>query len=168
MQALAAASLELRQRDDETAMTMWSRNLDGAGRMSFIGALRGWLRPFVLVLVLALGARWIFLVLEPPGEAIRDDLAAAAADIGRLPWSAPPESVRRAIALRFPYRDVVVDPAGFPVYAKVTLLHLDKAACLDVAVAARRIEGSVVVALSAYAAPEDCRDDNAMTWRLMP
>ena len=149
-------------------MRSTATSFNGASRVSFREPLRLWLGWAVLVLALALGARWLFLELEPPGQAIRGDLMAAAAEIRRLPWNAPPDSVRRAIALPFPRGGVAVDTAGLPAYATVTLLHLSKATCLDAEIAARRVDGSVVIALAAYASPKDCRDDNDMTWRLMP
>jgi hypothetical protein len=150
-------------------MTMWSTAdaLNGTPRLPRLETLRVWLGRAALALALILGARGLFLALEPPGQAIKAELLAAAADIDRLPWGAPPDTFSRAIERHFP-RGVVIDPSGLPAYVAVTLPHLDKRACLDAEVAARRVEGPVVIALTGYAAAADCREDNDMTWRLMP
>lgn len=151
-------------------MTSWSMDepLERRGSGPLPLTLRLWRSPPALAFALALGAWGLLLALEPPGQAIKDELVAAAADMGRLPWGAPPDSVKQAIEHSFPHRNVIVDPAGLPAYASVTLLHLSKAACLDAEVAARRVEGPVLVTLVAYGSPGECRDENDMTWRLMP
>jgi hypothetical protein len=123
----------------------------------------------MLVLVFAVVAtHQLFIAVEMPSQTIKIELMAAAADARRLPWTASRESVEQAVAAHFYGRAASVDASAFPTYLRVTLPHLDAVTCVDVVRRAHRIEGSVVVALDGYAVVEDCRDENDMTWRIMP
>jgi hypothetical protein len=105
---------------------------------------------------------------RPPGDAIRGDLASAAAALGTTPASASPARVAAVLRAALPGRALRVDPAGFPTVVAITLQGLDWQTCVAAERSARRLEGRVVVELDGYPSPEDCRDANDMTWRLMP
>jgi hypothetical protein len=103
----------------------------------------------------------------PPGVALRSDLAASAATLGRLPPSASRDDVANALEPAFRGRAVTIDAASFPVAVEVTIRAIDRQSCMAAA-AAHRLDGKVVVELAGYDAPAACGDDNAMTWRLTP
>ncbi len=92
----------------------------------------------------------------------------SAADVHALPWTRADDRVQLAVARNFDDRAYRVDATRFPTELAVTLLSLDKPTCLEARTAARRIEGSVVVALEGYKSATDCRDNNTMVWRIMP
>lgn len=105
---------------------------------------------------------------QPPGAAIRSDLAAGAALVRALPATAPREEVTQALQRRFHGRTVTVDAEAFPAVVDVTLRALDRQSCVEAEAFARRLEGKVVVELDGYPRISDCRDSNDMTWRIMP
>ena len=105
------------------------------------------------------------LALQSPAQLIRGQLQAAAAETAALPWNRSQDQVRAAIAQHFDGRAVSVDPTKFPTVVAVTLRDLDRDTCEEAWTIARRIEGSVVIALDP-ATP--CGDSNAMVWRIMP
>ena len=105
---------------------------------------------------------------QSPGETLRSELAAAAADMTSVPANLPPDQLRRAVQGHFPGRAVTVDPAGFPARVAVTIHGLDRGACVDAAVVARRIEGLAVIELEGYGSPEECRGRNDMRWQILP
>jgi hypothetical protein len=127
-----------------------------------------WLGSLALIAIALVGTRQTFLALQSPGHAIRRELTAAGAEMGQLSWSTPTESVRQSIEHRFARYHVKVNPAGFPAYVTVTLHGLSREACFDAERAARRVEGSVVIAIEGQSVPEDCDDNAELTWRIMP
>ena len=126
--------------------------------------------------VRVLAAAWLVLVagyetslaLQSPAQRIRHELTAAASDVRALPWTRADDRVQFAVARNFDDRAYRVDTTKFPSEVTVTLLSLDKSTCMEARTASRRIEGPVVVALEGYRSAADCRDDNAMVWRIMP
>lgn len=118
--------------------------------------------------IAVVGSEEAFLAFQSPGHEIRRELAAAGAEVERLSWSTPAESVRQSIEHRFVGYRAKVNPAGFPAYVTITLRGLSREVCFDAERVARRVEGSVVIALEGQSAPEDCRDDAELTWRIMP
>lgn len=105
---------------------------------------------------------------QPPGAAIRDDLAAAAAVAAMLPMKTEPEAVVQALHASFRGRTVTVDAEAFPAVIYVTIRALDKKSCAAALGSARRLEGLVVIELEHYRSTANCRDSNDMTWRIMP
>jgi hypothetical protein len=114
----------------------------------------------------ALAALSFLFASEPPGKAVRGDLAAAAAHLGAIPETAQPARVASILARDFPGEDATVDPAQFPTAVTVTLHALDRANCEAAMRGARRIEGRVVVELENRNI--QCGDENDLAWRLMP
>lgn len=106
--------------------------------------------------------------LESPAQRIKRELTAAAAEVGALPWNRSSEQVQLAVGWYFSSRAVRVDATRFPSEVAVTLPGLDRNTCVEASARARRIEGLVVVALEGYGSAQNCRDDNNMTWRIMP
>jgi len=102
-----------------------------------------------------------------PGQAIRSELVAAAAELTSPAGSYPTEASTRAIRRHFRAHSVTLQTDLWPLVS-VTLQHLDKVTCVDASIVARRIEGLVVVELEGYRSAEDCGADNAMTWRMLP
>lgn len=118
-------------------------------------------------LVLAVGYE-TSLALQSPAQRIRHELKAAAADVHALPWTRADERLQFAIDRNLADHTYRLDTTKFPAAVAVTLLSLDKNTCLEARTAARRIEGPVVVSLVGYRSDADCRDDNAMVWRILP
>lgn len=138
------------------------------------GHARAWwsrlARPLSILVLLAVaivGGNEALTALQSPGQAIRSELVAAAAELISPAGSHPTEASTRAIRRHFDEHSVTLQTDLWPLVS-VTLHHLDKATCADASTAARRIEGLVVVELDAYRSPADCGADNAMTWRLLP
>lgn len=121
----------------------------------------------VLLAVAIVGGNEALTALQSPGQAIRSELVAAAAELTSPAGSYPTEASTRAIRRHFREHSVTLQTDLWPLVS-VTLHHLDKATCADASTAARRIEGLVVVELDAYRSPADCGADNTMTWRLLP
>lgn len=148
---------------------------DAPQQISLLEAARNSLTRLPLT-VRFLAAAWLILAagyettlaLQSPAQRIRHELAATAADVHTLPWTRADDRVQLAVARNFDDRAYRVDATRFPIELAVTLLSLDKHTCLEARTAARRIEGSVVVALEGYKSATDCRDDNTMVWRIMP
>lgn len=123
------------------------------------------LRALALAGVLVAAGYQGSLALQSPAQLIRGELQAAAAETAALPWSRSPAQVRAAVARHFPGRDVSIDATKFPALVAVTLDGVDRDTCQEAQRLARRIEGSVVIALERTA---PCGDNNAMIWRIMP
>jgi len=128
----------------------------------------GPLRMMAFIAVAALGAQQLALALQSPGQAIRGNLSKAAAAASALPFTATPAEVQEAIEPYFSGFDATVDARGFPASAAVTLHGLDRTSCVDAIALARRIEGRAVVSLAGFSSPQDCGEQNDMTWRIMP
>jgi hypothetical protein len=118
--------------------------------------------------MLLVAADQLWIALQSPAQAIRDDLVAAAAETDALAWTTPPAEVRLDVSRHLSGYAVRVDAARFPVEVSVALAGIDRATCLEARRHARRIEGTVVVALDGYGSATDCRAQNEMTWRIMP
>lgn len=110
----------------------------------------------------------VWHVLQSPGEAIRTELQAAAADARLAPANLPADELRRTLRQHFIGQDVTIDTAGFPSRVAVTIHALDRSACVDAASAARRIEGLTVVELEGYRSPDACGERNDMRWQILP
>jgi hypothetical protein len=116
----------------------------------------------------ALAALSFLFASEPPGQAVRGDLAAAAARLGAMPETASPARVASDLVRDFSGEDATVDPAQFPAAVTVTLHGLDRNSCKAALRSAQRIEGRVVVELENRDANAQCGERNDLTWRLMP
>ena len=92
---------------------------------------------------------------------------AAAAELATPLGPHPTDAATRAIRGHFRAHPATLQMAFWP-QVSVTLQHLDKIACLDAGIVARRMEGLVVVELEGYRSAEDCGDDNDMTWWILP
>jgi hypothetical protein len=108
-----------------------------------------------------LEARW------PPGDAIRRELVAAAAELASPVGPYPTDAATRAIRRHFRRHPATLQSKFWP-QVSVTLHHLDKTTCADASTVARRMEGLVVVELEGYRSADDCGDDNDMTWSILP
>jgi hypothetical protein len=105
---------------------------------------------------------------ELPGQAVRGDLAAAAAHLGAMPENASPARVAADLASYFSGEDATIDVAHYPATVVVTLHGLDRNSCETALRSARRIEGRVVVELENRGADAPCGAQNDLSWRLMP
>jgi hypothetical protein len=110
----------------------------------------------------------VWHALQSPGQTIRNELTAAAADMKAAPANLPPEELRRSVKRHFLGETVTVDPAGFPARVAVTLHGLDRGACVDAAKVARRIEGLAVIELQGYRSTQECGEHNDMRWQILP
>lgn len=126
-------------------------------------------RPVWLLAILAIAVLAIVLALRPapPGDAIKSELGKAASEMSGEVWPVPTPAVLTAMRRDFHGRDVSVEAIRSKQIA-VTLRGLDRQTCLGAATKARRIDGPAVVTLEGYGSPEECRDRNDMTWRIMP
>jgi hypothetical protein len=106
--------------------------------------------------------------LESPGQAIRNELAAAAADMTSAPPNLTPEELQRNVKRHFLGHAVTIDPVGFPARVAVTIRGLDRSVCVDAARTARRIEGLAVIELQGYSSADDCGERNDMRWQILP
>ena len=118
--------------------------------------------------LLLVAGQQLFLALQSPAHQIKRQLIAAAEETGRLPWTRSQDQVRGDLARHFGADAVTVDSTSFPAAVSVAFMGLDKNICVEANELARRIEGSVVVALEGYRSAADCRDSNTMIWRIMP
>ena len=118
--------------------------------------------------LLLIAGQQLLLALQSPAHQIKRQLIAAAAETGRLPWTRSQDQVRGDLARHFGADAVTVDSTSFPAAVSVAFMGLDKTICVEANELARRIEGSVVVALEGYRSAADCRDSNTMVWRIMP
>ena len=106
--------------------------------------------------------------LESPGQAIRSELAAAAADMTSAPPNLTADELQRNVKRHFLGHAVTIDPAGFPAHIAVTILGLGRSACIDAASTARRIEGLAVIELQGYSSADECGERNDMLWQILP
>lgn len=130
----------------------------------------GFVRRLAAVALVLLAAYPFSFLLQSPAGAIREALAAAAAEARDLPWNRSPAEVEAAIARHFAgtAAHVQVDARRFPALVTVTLDRLNRDTCLEARKVARRMEGSVVVMLEGYGSAADCGQENRMVWRIMP
>jgi hypothetical protein len=150
---MSIASLDAPIRFNPIDATLWLNRVPrGLRALALAGVL------------LALGYQ-VSLALQSPAQLIRGELQAAAAETAALPWSRSPAQVRAAVARHFQSRDISIDATKFPALVAVTLEGVDRDTCQEARRLARRIEGSVVIALASTA---PCADSNAMVWRIMP
>jgi hypothetical protein len=126
------------------------------------------MRALAVAGVLLIAGQQLFLALQSPAHQIKRQLIAAAEETGRLPWTRSQDEVRGDLARHFGADAVTVDSTSFPAAVSVAFMGLDKNTCVEANKLARRIEGSVVVALDGYHSATDCRDSNTMVWRIMP
>jgi hypothetical protein len=153
-------------------LSMSIASLDAPIRFTPIEAAAAWLHQVPLglralalaALLLATGYQ-VSLALQTPAQLIRGQLEAAAAETAALPWNRSRDQVGAAVARHFAGHSVSVDAARFPATVSVTLDDIDRNTCEEARRVARRIEGSVVIALDA--APS-CAESNTMRWRIMP
>jgi hypothetical protein len=130
--------------------------------------------PRVLWLVLAILLSWgveygVYSAFEPHGAALRHELKAAAAVLHTQLVLQPTPALRAAIREHFPAETVEVQTDGlWPPVVAVRLHGLTRDDCLNAVHDARRIDGPVVIALQGYGSATDCREENDMTWWLMP
>lgn len=128
---------------------------------------RGWIvAPALAALALA-GGYEALNALETPGYVLRHELVAAGAAVERLPWSTPTAGVEQLVAQQFGHHRASVDARGFPAYVEVTLHGLGPQDC-SAAAGLARIEGRVVIVAERRSGSDACREDGAMTWRIMP
>jgi hypothetical protein len=126
------------------------------------------LRALAAAGLLLIAGQQLFLALQSPAHQIKRQLIAAAEETGRLPWTRSQDQVRGDLARHFGADAVTVDSTSFPAAVSVAFTGLDKNICVEANELARRIEGSVVVALEGYRSAADCRESNTMVWRIMP
>jgi hypothetical protein len=131
-------------------------------------ALRGLRVPVRRLALAALALAAVGLAAEFDGAGLPRALNAAAADLRTLPPDTPRARVERIVAGDFPGRTVAVEAGRFPDLVQVTVMGLDRDACLAAEAHARRIEGLVVSELAGYRTAADCGPKNDMTWRIMP
>jgi hypothetical protein len=122
----------------------------------------------MLTALAAAAAYQLAIGTQSPGQEIRSELSAAAVAVGAMAANAPAEKISQTVERYFHGRKVAVDTTKFPTAVAVTVDDLDRPACLAARADARRIARLVVVELEGYGAPGDCRDRNAMTWRILP
>lgn len=105
--------------------------------------------------------------LGSPAQRMHGELAAAAADLRSEMPIALSDGMLVQLRRHFREHNASIDATLWPVVS-VTLHHLDGSTCRDAVDKVRRIEGPVVIALERYRVADECRDDNDMTWRIMP
>jgi hypothetical protein len=143
--------------------SLW-RNL--TGRPARPWRLAGVLRPTALIAA-AVAANAAVTALRSPGQAIRGELAGAAAELASRVGPQPTEAATRAIRAHFRLHAATLDTRFWP-QVSATLHHLDRATCSDAIALDHRIEGLVVIELERYRSDRDCSDDNDMTWWILP
>ena len=131
-----------------------------ARRLIYLGAL-------TLVTAALIGGDELLEARRPPGDAIRRELVAAAGELASPLGPYPSAAAARALRRHFRGRPAILQTTFWP-QVSVTLRHLDRTTCIDARIAARRLEGLVVVELEGYRAAEDCGDDNDMSWWILP
>lgn len=122
----------------------------------------------VCISAAVLGGYQFFLLVEPPGDAIRHELKAAAGEMRNLLVPEPSPPVLAAMRRDFARREVSIAPIPESSIVTVTLHGLDHKACVGALAKARRIDGPVVVQLQGYGTAADCGSRNEMTWWVMP
>jgi hypothetical protein len=129
--------------------------------------------PRVLWIVLAILLSWgaeyaVYSAFEPHGTALRHELQGAAAVLQTQLTLQPTPVLRQEIREHFPEGDAEIDTQHLWPIVAVSLHGLSRGDCLDALHHARRVNGAVVIALQGYGSAVDCRDQNDMTWWLMP
>ncbi len=112
-------------------------------------------RPIWALLGLAaivIGGQQLHLAMQSPGEAIRT--------------AQPSRAALQAVGRHFA-AEASIGAELWP-QVTVTLHDIDRITCIDAAVAARRIDGLVVVQLEKYLTAAECGAANDMTWWIMP
>lgn len=153
-----------------TATVQHDRETIGVARNSS-GQRRRSLWPIYMLLFISAGlptGYQLFLVLEPPGDAIRRELEAAADEMRNQLVPEPSPAVLAAMRRDFAGREVSIATIPASSIIAVTLYGLDHEACVDALVKARRIDGPVVVMLQGHRTVGDCGSRNEMTWWVMP
>jgi len=110
----------------------------------------------------------LLLALQPPGQAIRNELQAAAGELHSPFLPQPTSALRAAIRAHFAEPNVDIDMNSRWPNVIATFHHVNSEVCTDAVVAARRIEDPVVIDLEGYRSPGDCRDRNEMRWWIRP
>jgi len=128
---------------------------------------------WTICMLLSIGAALLtgyqlFLWLEPPGDAIRHELEAAAGEMRNQLVPEPSPGVLAAMRRDFAKREVSVATMPASSIVAITLHGLDRNTCVDALNKARRIDGAVVVRLQSYDTVGDCGNRNNMTWWVMP
>jgi hypothetical protein len=136
---------------------------DRAGQWRFVRHL--WALAFVVAALV--GGNEVLKAARSPGDAIRHELVAAAAELTAPLGSSATDAATRAIRRHFRAHAATLHTEYWP-QVSVTLHHLDRTTCVDARSAAGRIEGLVVIELKRYRSGEDCVDDNDMTWQIWP
>ncbi len=113
------------------------------------------------------GGQAILTALQPPAQAIRSELVAAAAELSSRVGPQPTEAQTRAIQRHFRSHAAAGGTESWP-QVSVTLRHLDRATCIDATSLDSPIEGLVVIELERYRSAQHCSDDNDMTWWMLP
>ena len=121
---------------------------------------------FVLAPLLFGAAELTVAWFETPGQAIRGQLTAVAAE-ARLELGRSAPEVLSAVQDRLVGMDATVDVSPWP-QLLVTLRSIDRDTCIEAQSTAGRMEGMVVVELESQRLPQDCREQNDMRWRIMP
>jgi hypothetical protein len=124
-----------------------------------------WLLALIVAGILA--SPPVASLMRSPGEGIRRELLAAAADLPRPPAFTATPADRQAILRHFDEPGASVDTTLWP-QVKVTLHDIDRATCLDAALAAHRLGGLVVISLDGYRSPAQCGETNEMSWWITP
>ncbi len=126
-------------------------------------------RPIWALLGLAaivIGGQQLHLAMQSPGEAIRATLVAAADEMRAPATAQPSRAALQAVGRHFA-AEASIGAELWP-QVTVTLHDIDRITCIDAAVAARRIDGLVVVQLEKYLTAAECGAANDMTWWIMP
>ena len=123
--------------------------------------LLGW------TIVLTLAALSFYVPSRSPGDIIRLELQAAAAEFDGQLLPTPSAAVLAAMRRDFYFQDVSIAIASDTTTA-VTLHGLARGACIDARAKAKRLEGRSVITLRGFRTAEDCQNMNDMTWWIMP
>jgi len=126
-------------------------------------------RPIWALLGLAaivIGGEQLRLAVQSPGEAIREALVAAADEMLVPATAQSSRDALQAVGRHFGGQATI--GAELWPHVTVTLHNVDRATCVDVAAAARRIERLVVVQLEKFGTAAECGLANDMTWWIMP
>jgi hypothetical protein len=141
----------------------------GFGRLRAAAGRAPRLLWIVLAILLSWGVEYaLYTAFEPHGLVLRHELQAAAMVLQAPLTLEPTPGLRQAIRRHFPGRDAEVDTARLWPIVTVRLSGVSREDCLEARRTARRMDGLVVIALQGYTSATDCRDQNTMTWWLMP
>lgn len=108
------------------------------------------------------------VALRPPGQAIRYELASAAAELHAQLFAQPTPEMAAAMREHFGDRDVDIDMTSQWPNVAATMHHVAWDVCVDAVRAASRVEGPVVIDLEGYRSPKDCHATNDMKWWIRP